>query len=34
VPRADHFATVSVAPAWSRNRNAVTIGDHKFYAIN
>ena len=34
VPRADHFATVSVSPAWSRNRNAITIGDHKFYAIN
>jgi spore germination cell wall hydrolase CwlJ-like protein len=34
VPRADHFATVSVSPAWSHNRNAITIGDHKFYAIN
>jgi spore germination cell wall hydrolase CwlJ-like protein len=34
VPRADHFATVSVSPAWSRNRSAITIGDHKFYAIN
>jgi len=34
VPHADHFATVSVAPAWSRNQRAITIGDHKFYTIN
>jgi spore germination cell wall hydrolase CwlJ-like protein len=34
VPHADHFATVSVTPAWSRNHNAITIGDHRFYSIN
>jgi spore germination cell wall hydrolase CwlJ-like protein len=34
VPRADHFATVAVSPAWSRNRNGTTIGDHTFYAVN
>jgi spore germination cell wall hydrolase CwlJ-like protein len=34
VPRADHFATAAVAPAWSHNRSAVTIGDHKFYSVN
>jgi spore germination cell wall hydrolase CwlJ-like protein len=34
VPHADHFATAAVSPAWSRNRNAITIGDHKFYSIN
>jgi hypothetical protein len=34
VPHADHFATVSVAPAWSHNRSAITIGDHKFYSLN
>ena len=34
VPRADHFATVAVAPAWSRNKPSVTIGDHTFYAVN
>lgn len=34
VPRADHFATVAVAPAWSRNRHSVTIGDHAFYVVN
>lgn len=34
VPRADHFATTAVAPAWSHNRPSVTIGDHSFYAVN
>ncbi|MDE1894365.1 MAG: cell wall hydrolase [Xanthomonadaceae bacterium] len=34
VPRADHFATVSVAPYWSRNRPGITIGNHTFYAVN
>jgi len=34
VPHADHFATAAVAPAWSHNRSAVTIGDHKFYSVN
>jgi spore germination cell wall hydrolase CwlJ-like protein len=34
VPHADHFATAAVAPLWSRNHTAVTIGDHKFYSLN
>ena len=34
VPRADHFATTSISPYWSRNRPSVTIGDHAFYAVN
>ena len=34
VPRADHFATVAIAPTWSINRPSVTIGDHAFYAMN
>jgi spore germination cell wall hydrolase CwlJ-like protein len=34
VPHADHFATVAVAPAWSRNRVSTTIGEHRFYAVN
>ena len=34
VPRADHFATIAIAPAWSRNRPSVTIGEHAFYAVN
>lgn len=34
VPRADHFATVAVSPAWSRNRSGTTIGEHTFYAVN
>lgn len=34
VPRADHFAAASVAPAWSRNKHAITIADHTFYAVN
>jgi spore germination cell wall hydrolase CwlJ-like protein len=34
VPHADHFATASITPAWSRNHKGVTIGDHAFYAIN
>ncbi len=34
VPRADHFATIAIAPAWSRNRPSVTIGEHTFYAVN
>jgi Cell Wall Hydrolase len=34
VPRADHFATVDVAPVWSRNHRSVTIGEHAFYAVN
>jgi len=34
VPRADHFATVAVNPAWSRNHHTVTIGEHAFYAVN
>jgi len=34
VPRADHFATVAVAPAWSHNLHPVTIGEHAFYAVN
>lgn len=34
VPRADHFATTAITPAWSINRPSVTIGDHSFYAVN
>jgi spore germination cell wall hydrolase CwlJ-like protein len=34
VPRADHFATVSIAPAWSINQPGTTIGEHRFYAVN
>jgi spore germination cell wall hydrolase CwlJ-like protein len=34
VPRADHFATTSISPAWSHNRPSVTIGEHAFYAVN
>ncbi len=34
VPRADHFATLAVVPAWSLNRPSTTIGDHAFYAVN
>ena len=34
VPRADHFATLAVVPAWSVNRPSTTIGDHAFYAVN
>ena len=34
VPRADHFATTAISPAWSRNRPSVTIGEHAFYAVN
>ena len=34
VPRADHFATTAVSPAWSHNRPSVTIGEHSFYAVN
>ncbi|WP_223250778.1 cell wall hydrolase [Rhodanobacter denitrificans] len=34
VPHADHFATTAIAPAWSRNRPSVTIGEHAFYAVN
>ncbi len=34
VPRADHFATTAISPAWSHNRPSVTIGDHAFYAVN
>lgn len=34
VPHADHFASVSITPAWSRNHSAITIGDHRFYSIN
>lgn len=34
VPRADHFATIEISPAWSRNRPSVTIGEHAFYAVN
>ncbi|WP_225578121.1 MULTISPECIES: cell wall hydrolase [Rhodanobacter] len=34
VPHADHFATAAVAPAWSRNKTGITIGDHTFYAVN
>lgn len=34
VPRADHFALASLAPAWSRNKPSVTIGEHTFYAVN
>jgi hypothetical protein len=34
VPRADHFATVAVNPAWSHNRHTITIGEHAFYAVN
>ncbi len=34
VPRADHFATTTTAPAWSRNRPSVIIGDHSFYSVN
>lgn len=34
VPRADHFATLSVSPEWSLNRPSTTIGEHAFYAVN
>lgn len=34
VPKADHFATTAVTPAWSHNRPSITIGDHSFYAVN
>jgi len=34
VPRADHFATTAISPAWSHNRPSVTIGEHAFYAVN
>ena len=34
VPRADHFATTAISPAWSRNRPSVTIGEDAFYAVN
>lgn len=34
VPRADHFATTSISPAWSHNHPSVTIGEHAFYALN
>ncbi len=34
VPRADHFATIEISPAWSRNRPSITIGEHAFYAVN
>ena len=34
VPRADHFATVAITPAWSVNRAGTTIGEHRFYAVN
>lgn len=34
VPHADHFATIAISPAWSRNRPSVTIGEHAFYAVN
>jgi spore germination cell wall hydrolase CwlJ-like protein len=34
VPRADHFATVAITPAWSVNRAGTTIGEHRFYAAN
>ena len=34
VPHADHFATVAISPAWSRNRPSITIGEHAFYAVN
>jgi spore germination cell wall hydrolase CwlJ-like protein len=34
VPHADHFATVAVAPAWSRKHAVTTIGEHTFYAVN
>jgi len=34
VPRADHFATTTISPTWSRNRPSVTIGEHAFYAVN
>jgi spore germination cell wall hydrolase CwlJ-like protein len=34
VPRADHFATATISPAWSRNKQGITIGDHTFYAVN
>jgi spore germination cell wall hydrolase CwlJ-like protein len=34
VPRADHFATTAISPAWSLNRPSVTIGEHAFYAVN
>jgi spore germination cell wall hydrolase CwlJ-like protein len=34
VPRADHFATIEISPAWPRNRPSVTIGEHAFYAVN
>lgn len=34
VPHADHFATISVSPAWSHNHRSVTIGEHAFYALN
>jgi spore germination cell wall hydrolase CwlJ-like protein len=34
VPNADHFATIDVAPNWSRNRPSTTIGEHTFYRVN
>ena len=34
VPHADHFATLAMTPAWSIDRNSITIGDHRFYAVN
>lgn len=34
VPRADHFATATITPNWSRNLTGITIGDHTFYAAN
>jgi len=34
VPHADHFATVAAMPAWSRNKPAITIAGHAFYAVN
>lgn len=34
VPRADHFATTAITPAWSVNRPGVIIGEHVFYAVN
>jgi spore germination cell wall hydrolase CwlJ-like protein len=35
VPHADHFATLAVTPAWSRNNRMITkIGEHAFYAVN
>ena len=34
VPRADHFATAAIAPAWSDPGTSVTIGEHAFSAVN